>query len=127
MSGRALLWADGIAGASVGVLVLVLHPWLAVLYGLPASLVLGLGAANLAYGLYSSTLAVRLYRGQPPSRRAVVTLVAANAAWAVVCVVLAVALRERATLIGTAVLAVEAVFVGALALLERRYLLPTCA
>ncbi len=127
MSGRALLWVDGLAGASVGVLVLVLHSWLAVLYGLSASLVLGLGAANLAYGCYSSTLAVRLHRGRPPSRRAVVTLVAANAAWAVVCVVLAIALRERATLIGTAVLAFEAVFVGALALLERRYLLPTCA
>ena len=121
---RALLWADGLAGASVGVLVLLLHSWFAALYGLSAPLVLGLGAANLAYGSYSSTLAVRMRLGHPPSRRAVVALVVANAAWAVACVVLAVVLRERATAIGTSVLVIEAVFVGGLAMLERRFVLP---
>ena len=121
---RVLLWTDGIAGASVGVVVLVLHRWMAVLYGLPSALVLGMGAANLAYGCYSSTLAVRMHRGHPPARAAILTLVVANAAWAVACVVLAIVVRERATLIGTAVLVFEAVVVGGLALLERRHLLP---
>jgi hypothetical protein len=106
------------------VLVLTLHSWLARLYGLSDSLVLGMGAANLAYGAYSSRLAVRMARGVPPSARSVDVLVAANGAWAVVCFALAFALSAQATTIGTAVLVFEGVFVGGLAFLERRHLRP---
>ena len=121
---RALLWTDGLAGASVGVGVLVLHPWLARLYGLAESLVLAMGVANLLYGAYSTRLAVRMARGQRPSARAVDVLVAANGAWAVVCFALAVAFLGKATFVGVGVLVFEGVFVGGLGLLERKVLRP---
>lgn len=121
---RALLWTDGLAGASVGVGVLVLHPWLARLYGLGQGLVLALGVANLLYGAYSTRLAVRMARGQRPSARAIDLLVAANGAWAVVCFALAVVFFGAATSLGVGVLVFEGLFVGGLALLERRYLRP---
>lgn len=121
---RALLWTDGLAGASVGVGVLVLHPWLARLYGLAESLVLALGVANLLYGAYSSRLALRMARGKRPSARSVDLLVAANGAWAIVCFALAVVFLGKATLVGVGVLVFEGLFVGGLALLERRYLRP---
>lgn len=121
---RVLLWTDGLAGASVGVAVLAFHPWLARLYGFSPTLVLALGAANLAYGSYSSRLAVRMARGTPPSARAIDLLVAANGAWAIVCFVLAAALGSRSTALGAAVLVFEGMFVGGLALLERKHLRP---
>ena len=78
---RKLLWVDGLGGASVGVLVLLLGGWLSELYRLPRDLVFLMGWANLAYGTYSTTLASRPRRpmgldrlaggGQPDVGRAV--------------------------------------------------------
>ena len=59
-----LLWFDSLAGLSVGVAVLALASWLSELYGLPGSVVLFVGCANLVYGSYSGSLAIRERRGQ---------------------------------------------------------------
>jgi NAD(P)-dependent dehydrogenase (short-subunit alcohol dehydrogenase family) len=55
---------------------------------------------------------------------AIDVLVAANGAWAIVCFVLAAALGSRSTALGAAVLVFEGMFVGGLALLERKHLRP---
>ena len=53
----SLLWIDSGAALTVGVLVLSFAPWLSRLYGLPTAVVIGMGIANVAYGLLSFSLA----------------------------------------------------------------------
>ncbi len=112
-----LLWFDSLAGLSVGVAVLALASWLSELYGLPGSVVLFVGCANLVYGSYSGSLAIRERRG----RRWILALVFANASWAVFCVGLSIWFAASARPLGIAVLLLEALFVGGLAGLEWRF------
>lgn len=119
-----ILWLDGGAGFAVGVFVLAFRAWLAELYGFPLELMTLMGAANLGYASYSSTLAVRASSGKLPSRLAVDALIAANALWAVVCVAIVVTHHRSATIVGLVLVAFEAVFVGGLALVERRFARP---
>lgn len=112
-----LLWVDCIAGAVAGVLVLSLSPWLGRLYALPQSLLLFTGAANALYGSYSFSLARRDRRPM----RLIAVLVSANAAWAVVCLVLTARYWQQASAFGIAHLVGEAGFVGGLAALEWRH------
>jgi hypothetical protein len=109
---RHLLWIDSGAGLGAGVVVLALSGWLTEVYGLPRALLLGMGAANLAYGTYSGALARRARR----PRGMLLLLVLANATWAG----LAVRLAHAASAFGLAHLAGEGLFVGGLAALEWR-------
>ena len=109
-----LLWVDCTAGAVAGVTVLALSGWLSRLYGLPQKLLLFIAAVNLLYACYSFTLARRSHRPLRPIQ----LLVCANAAWAPVCLALAVTYWHRASWFGIAHLAGEAIFVGALAAME---------
>ncbi|MEN1680355.1 MAG: hypothetical protein AAGJ46_12245 [Planctomycetota bacterium] len=114
---RNLLWIDGVAGFSVGVAVLLLQPWLVDWYGLPESVLSFIGTANLLYGCYSLSLAVR------PTRPLglIVLLAAANLAWAPVCVALIAQWWGEITWLGLAHVAGEGVFVTVLACLEWRW------
>lgn len=114
---RSLLWIDSGAGLTVGILVLLLATWLSRLYGLPVSLVTAMGIANVCYGLYSFSLARRPVR----PRALLLLLVAANATWALICVIAAAIVAPFATRLGVAQLLLEGVFVGALAALEWRH------
>ncbi len=115
---KSLLWIDCTGGLVVGALVLAFHPWLSVLYGLPVGLVIGMGAANLAYGSYSFSLARRAVRPRALLR----LLVTANIAWAVFCAVAAARLAQEASALGLAQLVLEGVYVGCLGLLEWKHL-----
>lgn len=117
MTVRRLLWIDCAAGAAVGTVVLILHPWLSELFALPVGLVLLMGLANLVYASYSFSLAVR--RVRPMSL--IVLLVVANGAWALLCVRWAVAHAGTASALGMLQLMGEATFVGGLAGLEWRH------
>lgn len=108
---------DWIAGAVVGLLVLTLREWLADLYAVSGNLLLVIGAANLAYSGVSFTLAMSSRGGRVPFLRAVA---AANMAWAVCCLALAVVWSREASLFGLGQLVGEAVFVGGLGVLEWR-------
>lgn len=112
-----LLWTDCTAGALVGVVVLALNGWLADLYALPQGFVRFMGAANLLYGLYSFSLAVRTERPMP----LLILLVVANGSWAVACGVWAIAFWGTASWLGLGQLLAEAAFVGGLAWLEWRH------
>ena len=111
---RKLLWVDCTAGALAGVAMLVLGGWLSRWYGLPQQLLLFMGAANLLYASYSFSLARRPRR----SAGSILLLVFANLGWAALCVGLAVAFRESATLLGMGHLIGEALIVGGLGWLE---------
>lgn len=111
-----LLWIDSSAGLIAGVLVLLLSSWLSEVYGVPRALIVCSGVANLIFGAYSGTLARRANR----PLGMIVLLAAANAAWAVVCVVAAVMLAGRISGFGMMHLVGEGVFVGGLAGLEWR-------
>jgi hypothetical protein len=113
---RHLLWIDSRAALLAGVGVLALSGWLREVYALPRPLLLVMGVANLAYGTYSGALARRARRPYA----LLVLLVVANATWAVLCGVAAVALAGTASAFGLAHLVGEGVFVGALAALEWR-------
>lgn len=111
---RHLLWVDCVAGAVVGVLVLVFARPLSHWEGLPLSVLTFTGAANLLYAAYSFSLAMRRER----SIRLIQILVLANLAWAPVCLGLLMRHSDSATAFGLLHLAGEAVFVGGLAIIE---------
>ena len=114
---RRLLWVDCCAGLVAGVVVLSLSAWLSELYAMPRWMVVGVGAANAAYGAFSLSLARRARR----PRSLVVFLVTANAAWAVLCAVAVIALASSASAFGLAHLVAEGLFVGGLATVEWRH------
>jgi len=114
---RKLLWVDGLAGATVGVLVLAASGWLTEWYQLPHGFLLLMGGANLAYGSYSLTLA----RLKKRPKALIALLVAANLTWAVLCVRWAVVFWDTASPFGLIQLVGEALFVGGLAILEWRW------
>ncbi len=111
---RRLLWVDCIAGALVGVTVLMLSGWLSRLHMLPRSLLLFIGGINLVYASYSFSLAVRDKR----SRYSINLLVFANLTWAVLSLAWAVIFSKSVTLFGIGHLVGESIFVGGLAGLE---------
>lgn len=111
-----LLWLDCTAGALVGVLVLVFAEWLGRLHGLPVGVLVVLGTANLLYAAYSFSIA----RNARRTLRPIEVLALANAAWGVVCVVLAVRYWAVVSVFGFVHLFGEAAFVGGLAALQWR-------
>ncbi|HEX8432550.1 MAG TPA: hypothetical protein VF625_14765 [Longimicrobium sp.] len=114
---RRLLWIDCTAGALAGAAMLLLGGWLARWYALPRGLLWFMGAVNLLYATYSFSLAVRARR----SRGSINLLVLANLAWVPVCLALAASFRGSASVYGLTHLVGEALFVGALALVEWRW------
>lgn len=114
LAGR-LLPIDALGGLAVGAIVLLGHDLLAPWYGLPQSVVLGLGAANLLYGCCSGALALTP-RWRHPT--AITALSLANVAWGVVAWGLFVRHRETATWVGLASLAAEGTYVPLLGLVE---------
>jgi hypothetical protein len=121
---RRLLAFDGAAAFVAALTMALLRDFLAGLHGFTPTFVLGVAAANAAYGCYSGTLAVRLARGVPPSRRAVDVLIAGNVAWGFVCAALIAVTWPHSTPFGVAHLGLEGAFVAALGVLERRWLRP---
>lgn len=109
-----LLWVDCSAGAAVGLFVLLLHGWVAELYGLPLGLTLFIGAANLGYGVFSLSLALQQRRSYLQFK----VLVGANLLWAALCLLLVVRFWGQASALGMAHLVLEFLFVGGLGTLE---------
>jgi hypothetical protein len=114
---QRLLWIDGSAALAAGTFVLLARRVLATFYAMPLEVITGIGLVNVGYAAFSLTLASR-------SRRPlvlVVTLAAANATWAGVCVWIAQRFWSAATAPGLTHVLFEAAFVATLAVLEWRY------
>ncbi|MFM2246423.1 MAG: hypothetical protein RL071_2497 [Pseudomonadota bacterium] len=111
---RALLRIDSggglVAGALLLLLLLVQVP-VSSLLGLPLPALIGVGVANLAYGLSSGAL----LRATPPLRpRATAALATANIAWLGVCLGLLVVYAPVLRPLGRAHLVLEGLYVAAL-------------
>lgn len=113
---RRVLWADFIAGAVVGTLLVVLSIWLESIYAIPRSLLLVMGAAGLLYATLAFSVAFR----PSPSFALAGVLGAANLVWATLCVVAALFLFGTASPLGLAHLVLEAAFVSWLGINELR-------
>ncbi len=115
---------DSGAACVVGLVMLALRPWLAELYGFAPELLLFLGAANLTYGAYSGSLALRASRAGRLPRLAIDALVLANSAWVIACAVMVTATWPTSRPLGVAQLSLEALFVAGLAVAEFRVVRP---
>lgn len=116
-SAERLLLVDWTGAALVGFATISLSDWLSALGGLPRSVLLGVGLANLVYGAFS----LFLWRHSARSMGLVVALVMANLVWSVVCLSLLWTYWSIVTPIAVLHLGGEATYVGVLALLEWRF------
>lgn len=114
---KSILWVDGIGAITVGTLVLIINDWLSKLYGLPQKFVIFMGIVNIAYGLYSTPLAIRKRR----SKRSLKVLVIANSTWSLLCFLFAVRFMKVISVFGLLHLVGEGIYVGGLAYLEWRW------
>jgi hypothetical protein len=112
-----LLWIDGTGGLVAGAIVVPSHQVLAGWYGLPVSLVLAIGVANLLYGAAAFTLATRQRR----PLALIGALAGANATWAAVCGALVATYAATAGALGVVHLVAEGLYVGGLGVLEWRH------
>lgn len=122
---KSILAVDGCGGLLVGAAVLLLPDLFHALYEIPRTLLVVMGAANLTYGVYSSTLAASAFKRETVPRRWVTLLCVANLSWTAVCAVLLVYLAGTITALGAAHLALEGLYVATLAVLEYRFVRPS--
>lgn len=111
---RFLLWIDSGGALFVGALMLALLGWLSELYRLPVEVVAVVATANIVYGCFSLSLALRVRR----SHAMIATLSYANAAWAVCCFVGAVVFWSEASIFGIAHFVMEGAYLAYLARIE---------
>ncbi|PKL30264.1 MAG: hypothetical protein CVV45_18415 [Spirochaetae bacterium HGW-Spirochaetae-10] len=121
---RILLSVDSMAALSVGLITLLITPFLADLYGWTEAFTRFMAAVNIAYGSFSGVQAWLFLRHGRLFRPAVLLLVIANAAWIGHCFAQIWYLYDTASFYGLGQLGLEAIFVGGLAALEALYVLP---
>lgn len=109
-----ILHLDGIAGLSVGILLLLFGNWVSEMYAMPRSIIFFLACANILYGLYALSLALRSEK----SVRNIAVLSIANGLWMIVCIILIAKHIQTASFIGIGFLMGEACFVAFLAVVE---------
>ena len=114
MKPARILWIDCLGGLAGGVLVILFSGWISRLEGLPHSIVLFMGIANLSYGSYSLFVATRLTRGI----RLVGSLAMANMAWMPICLIVVWLHWETLTLLGCIHVLGEGIYVGILGGIE---------
>ena len=112
-----LLWIDSLGGLGVGLIVLLVHRWLAKLHQLPQGFLMLIDLVNIAYGLYSLSLVLRKNR----PRSLIFLLIIANLVWAIICIRWAFIFRGSASVFGLIHLVGEGIYVGGLAYLEWRW------
>ena len=118
---------DSLGGLVVGIFTVLAAPLLTAWYAWPDGLALFVGCVNFGYGCYSGTLALSFRRKAQLSRWAVIILIVANSAWAIQCFTQVWLLHGRASHLGLIHFLVEGLWVGGLAYLEARIVLPFVA
>ena len=120
-----LLSFDSLAALVAGSVTLFSAPLLTVWFSWPEGFARFLALVNISYGCYSGILALRLRWKNQLSRWTVIILVAANSLWALNCFIQAWRLHGTASFLGLGHLVFEGFFVGGLAYLEARMVLPS--
>lgn len=112
-----ILWIDCLGGLIVGLLVLLIHPFLSRIQGLPKLIVIFIGIANLLYGSYSLFVTTRQRR----PIGLVKTLALANMGWLFVCLGILVLWFNVLTMIGIAMVVGEGIYVATLGIAEWKW------
>ena len=112
-----ILYIDGVAGLTAGVLLFLLQDWLGYLYGLSIATVQFLAVANVCYGLYALSLAFSRMR----KRFFILLLAMANVLWMWVCSMIIWQNFQTVSVIGLVFLGLEGIFVLFLAYCEWKY------
>jgi hypothetical protein len=112
---RLALLADAAATAATGLLMAGAATMLAQITGIPAAFSLPVGLGLVAFAAFVGWVG----RRAPTSRSLAMLVVALNALWVVGSIVVLVTGLFPLTLLGTAFVIVQAVAVGALALLQQ--------
>ena len=115
---------DSLGGLVAGFVTVLAAPLLTVWYAWPEGLALLVGGVNVGYGCYSGSLALFFRRRARLARWAVLLLIVANGAWALHCFVRVWSLHGSASHLGLGHFLLEGLWVGGLACLEARILLP---
>ncbi len=111
-----ILLLDCTGGIFVGISVLAMCQLLSELEGLPLSVVILMGVANLVYGCYSLFMATRRNR----SINMIGLLAFANMAWLLVCLAIATTWWAQITVLGLLHVLGEGVYVAGLGYTEWR-------
>ena len=109
-----ILWVDCIGGLVVGFVVLVFCQLISNWENLPLATVVLMGAANLAYGVYSLFVTTRKKR----PLILVKMLAIANITWLLVCVAIAAMYWRQISLIGIVHVIGEGIYVAGLGFVE---------
>ena len=109
-----IIYTDSFAGISVGVFTLIFWQFLANLYSVSGEVIILVGTMNVLYGCF----AFRLLNYKRRTITSVRLLAKANFLWVLCCVVLFTLHLHKASVWGLMHFAIEALFVGLLALLE---------
>jgi hypothetical protein len=112
-----ILWIDCLGGLIVGLLVLLIHPFLSRIQGLPKLTIIFIGIANLAYGSYSQFVTTRKRR----TIGLVKMLALANMAWLFVCLGILILWFNVLTMIGIVMVVGEGIYVATLGLTEWKW------
>ena len=112
-----ILWVDCLGALIVGIMVLLICQPLSRWGGLPTTTVIGVGIANLVYGIYSLVVATR----HPRPMFLVVMLAFANMTWLFVCVTIVVWNWQQITLFGILHVGGEGMYVAILGFTEWRW------
>ena len=109
-----IIYTDSFAGVSVGVFTLIFWRFLANLYSVSGEIIILVGTMNVLYGCF----AFSLLKSKRRTITSVRLLAKANFLWVLCCVVLLILHLHKASVWGLMHFAIEALFVGLLALLE---------
>ena len=112
-----ILWIDCMGGLIVGLLVLLFHPFLGRIEGLPKLTIVSIGIANLAYGSYSLFVTTRKRR----PIGLVKMLALANMAWLLTCIGIVVLWFDVITEIGILLVVGEGIYVATLGITEWKW------
>ena len=119
-----ILYFDSIAGLLAGIIVLIALPLIVFLHDWPIQLAVFIGVTNILYGCYSGYLSFKHRKNLKIQSYMVKMLVTANSIWSIFCIILAILLFNSISIFGLIHLVAEGVFVGALAFVELKILLP---
>lgn len=111
---RRVLWLDCGGGLAVGNAMFALSDWGREFFGMSAGLYFGIATANLLYGLFALSLALRSHR----PRGLLTALAVANATWGVLCLGALPFLFGQVSIFGAGHVLAEGLFVLWLARVE---------
>lgn len=120
-----LLALDSFGAIAVGLITLTLTSVILSLYNWTHDFLRFIAIANICYGLYSGSLMLMFWKMNLLSRWMVLALILGNSIWSIQCILQAWILRNQVSYLGLGQLIFEGIYVGGLAYLEAKIILPS--